>query len=98
MVEVLKGTKFIWTPQVQRSLEDLKGKLTLASVLALPCVDKVFKVECVASVVGIVVVLIQEGRPLAYFSEKLSELGGCIQLMTKSSLPSSKHLSIGLIT
>ena len=32
-----------------------------------------FKVEWRASGVGIVVVFIQEGRPYAYFSEKLSE-------------------------
>ena len=64
MTRVLKGTKFIWMPQAQSSFEELKGKLTHAPVLALPCFDKVFEVELNASRVGIGAVLIQERRPL----------------------------------
>jgi len=36
MTEVLKGAKFIWTPQAQKSFEELKGKLAHAPILALP--------------------------------------------------------------
>ena len=74
MTEVIKCSSFQWNLKAQMVFEELKLKLTQASVLALPCFDMVFKVECDASRVGIGGVLTQEGRPLAFFSEKLWEV------------------------
>jgi len=73
MTEILKGSSFHWNPKPQAAFEEIKFKLTQAPVLALPNFDKIFDVECDASEVGIGGVVTQEGRPIAFFSEKLDD-------------------------
>ncbi|KAK1695348.1 hypothetical protein QYE76_012045 [Lolium multiflorum] len=67
-----KDVPFVWGDAQQDSFMILKYKLTHAPLLQLPDFNKTFELECDASGIGLGGVLLQEGKPVAYFSEKLS--------------------------
>lgn len=66
ITELTKLGEFAWTPQAQQAFEVIKEKMCNAPIL----VHKWAK-ECDDSGIGIGVVLLQEGKPFAYFGEKL---------------------------
>jgi hypothetical protein len=67
-----KDVPFVWGDAQQEAFMILKDKLTYAPLLQLPNFNKMFELECDASGIGLGGVLIQEGKPVAYFSENLS--------------------------
>ncbi|KAF8116007.1 hypothetical protein N665_0024s0032 [Sinapis alba] len=72
LTEVIKRNMgFKWEQAQEEAFHILKGKLTQAPLLTLPDFSKTFEIECDASGVGIGVVLVQDRKPIAYFSEKL---------------------------
>ncbi|GJX36876.1 transposon ty3-I gag-pol polyprotein, partial [Tanacetum coccineum] len=73
IIECLKKERFRWGDDAAKSFSLIKGKLTSGHVLVLPNFQKPFKLETYASIIGVGAILSQEGRPVAFFSEKLSE-------------------------
>lgn len=54
------------------AFEEIKTRLTVTSVLALPDISLPFKLSCDASKLKIGAVIQQSARPIAFFSLKLS--------------------------
>jgi RNase H-like domain found in reverse transcriptase len=61
-----------WTPQCQETFDAIKDLLSTAPVLAMPDFAKHLEVVADASDIAVGAVLMQEGRPCAYYSKKLS--------------------------
>jgi hypothetical protein len=69
-----KGVLFHWGPTQQQAFDALKSNLTQASLLQLPDLEKTFELECDASGIRIGRVLIQGGKTIAFFCEKMHGL------------------------
>jgi hypothetical protein len=64
-----KGVSFCWGAAQDQAFHTLIDKLTHEPLLQLLDFDKTFELECDTSGIGIEGVLLQEGKPVAYFSE-----------------------------
>lgn len=71
ITDCMKSGKFEWTDAATEAFHYMKQKLTEAPVLTLPDFSQPFELHCDASKIGIGAVLSQNGKPVAYFSEKL---------------------------
>jgi hypothetical protein len=70
---LLKKNAFTWTSTVGPNFQALKYAMCTTLVLELPDFTKTFVLECDASRKGIGVILMQDGRPLAFTRKQLSE-------------------------
>jgi hypothetical protein len=73
LTALLKKNSFTWTPATAQAFQTLKMAMCTTLVLALHDFTNTFVLECDASGKGIGVVLMQEGRPLAFTSKQLFE-------------------------
>jgi hypothetical protein len=73
LTALLKNNSFTWTPTIAQYFQTLNMSMCTTPVLALPDFTNTFVLECDASWKAIGVVLMQEGRPLAFTSKELSK-------------------------
>ena len=71
LTTLLKKNAFEWTDKAEKAFEKLKEAISQPPVLALPDFKQGFVVECDVSGVRIGAILMQEGRPLTFFSQAL---------------------------
>lgn len=71
LTNMLKKNGFMWNEEALEAFSKIKQAVTSPSVLALPEFTKSFVIECDTSSSSIGAVLMQEGKPLAYFSKAL---------------------------
>jgi hypothetical protein len=72
MTELLeKDKQFEWMLACEASFQELKKRLTTASVLVMPYMGKQFSIYCDASRQGLVCVLMQDHRVVTYASRQL---------------------------
>ena len=68
-----KHKSFKWTEGDEKSFNVLKEKIIEQPILVLPDFGKTFQVRCGESGLAIGIVLSQDTRPFAYFSEKIND-------------------------
>ncbi|XP_073363438.1 uncharacterized protein [Aegilops tauschii subsp. strangulata] len=86
LFDCLKKDAFSWKDEQTEAFLALKQKLTNTPVLALPDFTKPFILEADACGYGLGDVLMQEGRPISYFSKSIGPKAAAMSTYDKEAL------------
>jgi hypothetical protein len=84
--QILKKDSFVWGPDQQAAFDLLKKTMSQPPLLALPDFSSPFHLETDACATGLGAILMQHGRPLAYFSKCLGPKTGALSIYGKEAL------------
>lgn len=84
--DLLKKGSFNWIEEHTAAFDKLKKLMTTCPVLALPDFSKPFVLEADACGTGLGVVLMQESRPLAFYSKSLGPKAAAQSIYEKEAL------------
>lgn len=87
LTDLLKKKSFCWNDGAQEAFQIQRHKMSSLPVRAIPDFSKEFRIETDASRKGLGAVLMQEGRPVAFISQSLSDKALLKSVYKKELMP-----------